>query len=86
MRFLSCEPLLGPLDALDLDWLIFGGESGHNARPMDEEWVTDLRDRYVAAGVPFFFKQWGGHTPKAGGRILEGRTWDEMPDRSTVRA
>jgi protein gp37 len=88
VRFLSCEPLLGPLHDLnlsDLDWVIVGGESGPNARPMQEEWVTDLRDRCLAAGLPFFFKQWGGHTPKAGGRILDGRTWDEMPDRSAFR-
>lgn len=88
VRFLSCEPLLGPLDALDLrdlDWLIVGGESGHNARPMNAEWVKDLRDRCLAVDLPFFFKQWGGHTPKAGGRTLDGRTWDEMPTRSTAR-
>ena len=82
VRFLSCEPLLGRLTDLNLDgihWLIVGGESGHQARPMELEWVRDLRDRSVAAGVPFFFKQWGGRTPKAGGRELDGRTWDEMP-------
>lgn len=82
MRFLSCEPLLGPLPDLDLDgidWVIVGGESGHEARPMDVEWVRDLRDRSVAATVPFFFKQWGGRTPKAGGRELDGRTWDQFP-------
>jgi protein gp37 len=82
VRFLSCEPLLGPLDELSLDglgWLIVGGESGPNARPMDVGWVRDLRDRSVSANVPFFFKQWGGRTPKAGGRELDGRTWDQMP-------
>ncbi len=82
VRFLSCEPLLGPLPSLDLtgiDWLIVGGESGPGARPMHPEWVRDLRDRAVAAGVAFFFKQWGGRTPKAGGRELDGRTWDEFP-------
>ncbi len=82
VRFISAEPLLGPLGALDLtgiDWLIAGGESGLGARPMSPEWVTGLRDRCVEAGVPFFFKQWGGRSPKAGGRHLEGRTWDEYP-------
>jgi len=82
VRFLSCEPLLGPLPSLDLrgiDWVIAGGESGIDARPMREEWVTDIRDKCLDAGVPFFFKQWGGRTPKAGGRRLAGRTWNEMP-------
>jgi protein gp37 len=82
VRFLSLEPLLGPLPSLDLhgiDWVIVGGESGQGARPMHPDWVRDLRDRCVAAGVPFFFKQWGGRTPKAGGRELDGRTWDEYP-------
>lgn len=89
VRFLSCEPLLGPLpdlDLTDLDWVIVGGESGHGHRPMDPDWVRDLRDRCVAAGVAFFFKQWGGRTPKAGGRELDGRTWDEMPRRAGVAA
>ncbi|WP_345610514.1 DUF5131 family protein [Pseudonocardia adelaidensis] len=84
VRFLSCEPLLGPLDGLDLDgisWVIVGGESGPGARPMDPAWPARLRDMCRAAGVPFFFKQWGGPTPKAGGRLLDGRTWDEMPSR-----
>jgi len=82
VRFLSCEPLLGPLPWLDLtgiDWVIVGGESGPEARPMREEWVTEIRDNCLDAGIPFFFKQWGGRTPKAGGRRLAGRTWDEMP-------
>ncbi len=82
VRFLSCEPLLGPLDGLDLDgigWVIAGGESGPGARPMDPAWPAELRDACHAAGVPYFFKQWGGPTPKAGGRLLDGRTWDEMP-------
>jgi protein gp37 len=82
VRFLSCEPLLGPLPSLDLtgiDWVIVGGESGVGHRPIDPDWVRDLRDRSVAAGVAFFFKQWGGRTPKSGGRELDGRTWDEMP-------
>ncbi|MGI9000770.1 MAG: DUF5131 family protein [Pseudonocardia sp.] len=85
VRFLSCEPLLGPVDGLDLTgigWVIAGGESGPAARAMDPAWVTDLRDACLAAGVPFFFKQWGGRTPKAGGRLLDGRTWDQMPSRS----
>lgn len=82
VRFISAEPLLGLLDALDLegiDWLIAGGESGHGHRPVKEEWITDLRERCKLEGVPFFFKQWGGRTPKAGGRDLEGRTHDAMP-------
>jgi protein gp37 len=82
VRFLSCEPLLGPLPGLDLSgigWVIAGGESGPRHRPMDPEWALDVRDACQAAGVPFFFKQWGGRTPKAAGRELEGRFWDEMP-------
>ncbi|MEW2086097.1 phage Gp37/Gp68 family protein [Streptomyces sp. NPDC005283] len=82
VRFLSCEPLLGPLSGLDLDgihWVIAGGESGPRHRPLDEAWVTEIRDICQDAGVAFFFKQWGGRTPKAGGRALAGRTWDEMP-------
>ncbi|MEU8401748.1 phage Gp37/Gp68 family protein [Nonomuraea sp. NPDC048892] len=84
-RFLSCEPLLGPIPSLDLDgisWVIVGGESGRNHRPVDPYWVKEIRDRCVGANVPFFFKQWGGRTPKAQGRMLDGRTWDEMPERS----
>lgn len=90
IRFLSSEPLIGALPDLDLaglDWVIVGGESGHGARPMDVDWVRDLRDRSLAAGVAFFFKQWGGRTPKAGGRALDGRTWDQMPtDRVPLTA
>lgn len=89
VRFLSLEPLLGPLPSLDLadiDWVIVGGESGPEYRPMRKEWVLDLRDRCQAAGVPFFFKQWGGPTPKSGGRELEERTWDEMPPLASARA
>jgi protein gp37 len=81
-RFLSCEPLLTALPDLNLaqiDWVIAGGESGPKARPMESWWVEDLRDQCAEAGVPFFFKQWGGRTPKANGRELEGRTWDQMP-------
>lgn len=84
VRFLSVEPLLGPLPDLDLSrigWVIVGGESGSQARPMDAEWVRDIRDQSIAQGVPFFFKQWGGRTPKAGGRELDGHTWDGMPSR-----
>ncbi|MEX0629642.1 MAG: phage Gp37/Gp68 family protein [Chloroflexota bacterium] len=82
VRFISAEPLLGPLNMLDLtgiDWLIVGGESGPRHRPMEHDWVLELRDHALAAGVAFFFKQWGGRTPKAGGRLLDGRTWDEYP-------
>ncbi len=82
VRFLSCEPLLGPIPDIKLtgmDWVIAGGESGPHARPMLLPWVSDLKDQCGQAGVPFFFKQWGGRTPKAGGRLLEGKTWDDMP-------
>lgn len=82
VRFLSIEPLLGPLPPLDLDridWVIVGGESGPGARPMSADWVRPIRDQCDVAGVPFFFKQWGGRTPTSGGRVLDGRTWDEMP-------
>jgi len=83
VRFLSCEPLLGPLDGIDLHgigWVIAGGESGPGARPMDPAWPAGLRDACQTARVPYFFKQWGGPTPKAGGRLLDGRTWDDMPE------
>lgn len=82
VRFLSCEPLIAALPAMNLDgidWVIAGGESGHNHRPMEPEWVEDIRDQCADADVPFFFKQWGGRTPKQGGRSLEGRFWSEMP-------
>jgi protein gp37 len=82
VRFLSLEPLLGPVTPLDLegiDWVIVGGESGPYARPIDPGWVTAIRDQCESDGVAFFFKQWGGRTPKAGGRVLDGRTWDDMP-------
>ncbi|MEW6058768.1 MAG: phage Gp37/Gp68 family protein, partial [Actinomycetota bacterium] len=112
VRFLSCEPLLGPIDLRlatahactdprlaarqerfdardrahlsvtsqqEIGWVIVGGESGPGARAMHPDWARDLRDQCNAAGVPFFFKQWGGRTPRAGGRELDGRTWDEMP-------
>lgn len=81
-RFLSCEPLLGPIPQLNLDsidWVIVGGESGPNARPMEAGWALDIRDQCGHAAVPFFFKQWGGRTPKRNGRVLDGRTWDAKP-------
>lgn len=82
IKFVSFEPLLSPLPALDLNgigWAIVGGESGPGARPMQREWVTDIRDHCVAERVPFFFKQWGGLNKKANGRLLENRTWGEKP-------
>lgn len=82
VRFLSLEPLLGPLPNLNLDgihWVIVGGESGVHHRHMDPAWVRDIRDQCVAARIPFFFKQWSGTRPKSLGRDLDGRTWDEMP-------
>jgi protein gp37 len=82
VKFLSLEPLLGPLRRLDLrgmNWVIVGGESGPQARYMDPAWATDIRDQCLDFGVPFFFKQWGGWDKKKAGRILEGRTWDQMP-------
>jgi protein gp37 len=82
VKFLSLEPLLGPLPRLNLrgiSWAIVGGESGPQARYMDPAWVIDIRDQCLEIGVPFFFKQWGGWDKKKAGRILEGRTWDEMP-------
>lgn len=88
VRFLSIEPLIAPLPDLDLTgihWVIVGGESGPRARPMAEAWVRDIRDQCRAADVPFFFKQWGGRTPKAGGRTLDGRTHDDMPGTATLR-
>lgn len=86
VRFISAEPLLGPLDNIDLTgigWLIAGGESGPHARRMRPDWPRHLRDACQMAGVPFFFKQWGGPTPKAGGRLLDGRAWDEYPTTHT---
>ena len=82
VRFLSCEPLLGPINRVDLEeigWVIAGGESGPNYRPMDLSWARGIRDRCLESDVPFFFKQWGGRTPKALGRELDGRVWSEMP-------
>jgi protein gp37 len=89
VRFISAEPLLGPLEGLDLegiDWLIAGGESGHHHRPVKVESIRELRDRCAGEGVAFFFKQWGGRSPKAGGRILDGRTWDDLPEAHPERA
>jgi len=86
-RFLSIEPLLGSLQRLNLsgiDWVIVGGESGPRSRPMETSWVTNIRDQCRRAEVPFFFKQWGGTNKKKAGRILEGRTWDQMPKTRPV--
>jgi protein gp37 len=83
VRFLSLEPLLGPLPRLDLtdiQWVIVGGESGPGARPIQESWVVEIRDQCLEAKVPFFFKQWGGFNKKKSGRLLEGRTWDQFPE------
>lgn len=89
VRFISAEPLLGPLEGLDLsdiDWLIAGGESGPRHRRVREEWIIELRDRCLVKGVAFFFKQWGGARSKTGGRVLKGRTWDGMPSRELAGA
>lgn len=86
VRFLSCEPLIGPLKSVrlhNIDWVIVGGESGPGARPMLASWATSLRDQCEAAAVPYFFKQWGGFNKKRNGRLLDGRTWDEMPVPAT---
>ena len=82
VRFLSVEPLLGPINKLSLrniDWVIVGGESGPHARPVDPKWVRSIRNDCVSSGVPFFFKQWGGTRKSTTGRVLDGRTWDELP-------
>jgi protein gp37 len=94
IRWISAEPLLGPVDlsrwlrdeddAQRLNWVVVGGESGRNARPIDPEWVRHLRDQCGVLGVPFLFKQWGGRSPKANGRELDGRSWDEFPQQVTV--
>ena len=87
VRFLSIEPLLGPISDLplkDIDWVIVGGESGPGARPIDPEWVRQVRDECQKARVPFFFKQWGGVRKSRYGRVLDGRTWDEMPAAANV--
>ena len=83
IRFLSIEPLIGPMGRIDLtniDWVIVGGESGPSARPIQADWVRSIRDQCIAAKVPFFFKQWGGYRPKSGGRDLDGREWNQMPE------
>lgn len=83
IKFLSLEPLLGPLRGLDLcgiDWVIVGGESGPGARPMEEQWVLEIKAQCRKTRVPFFFKQWGGFNKKKAGRLLQGRTWDELPE------
>ena len=83
VKFLSLEPLIGPLSKLNLkkiDWVIVGGESGHKPRPMNPDWVLEIQDQCEKAGVAFFFKQWGGRNKKASGRLLNGRTYDEMPE------
>jgi protein gp37 len=83
IKFISFEPLLGAIPGLDLtsiDWVIVGGESGPGARPMKKEWVIDIRDKCLKAGVPFFFKQWGGFNKKAAGHELDGRTWNQFPE------
>jgi len=88
VRFLSCEPLIGPVD-LDLEsihWVIVGGESGPGHRPIQAGWVRGIRGQTEASGVAFFFKQWGGLRPKSGGRELDGCTYDEMPDTYLTRA
>ncbi len=87
VKFLSCEPLLGPLPHLDLQdiqWVIVGGESGPGARPMEKEWVIDVRDQCTSAGVPFFFKQWGGSNKKKAGRELDGWTWSQTPTQRVL--
>ena len=81
-RFISFEPLIGPMGEVDLtgiSWAIVGGESGPNHRPIDAKWVRELRSQCKEQGVAFFFKQWGGRTPKSGGRVLDGREWNEYP-------
>ena len=89
IRFLSIEPLIGPIGKIELggiDWVIVGGESGPSARPMNPDWVRDIRDQCIAAGVAFFFKQWGGFRPKSGGRLLQGREWNQFPSLSQKSA
>jgi protein gp37 len=87
VKFLSLEPLLGPIPDLDLteiDWVIVGGESGPGARPMESQWVVDIRDQCKKSDTPFFFKQWGGTNKKKSGRLLDGRTWSEMPPSNVL--
>lgn len=89
VKFLSLEPLIGPLKKLNLesiDWVIVGGESGHKPRPMNPDWVLDIQEQCETAQVAFFFKQWGGKNKKTAGRILNGRTYDEMPEMELQRS
>jgi len=82
IKFLSLEPLIGPLsnlNLLDIDWVIVGGESGHKARPMKKQWVLDIKNQCLHSNTPFFFKQWGGKNKKQAGRLLDGKTYDQMP-------
>ena len=82
VKFLSCEPLLGPLDNVnlnDIDWVIVGGESGPGSRSVKEKWVSSLRDICIQNKIPFFFKQWGGFNKKRNGRLLQGKIWEQMP-------
>lgn len=84
VRFLSVEPLIAPVGKLNLKgihWVIVGGESGPGARPMERKWVIDIRNQCLAAKVPFFFKQWGGRSPKTGGRLLDGKEWNQFPTK-----
>jgi protein gp37 len=86
VHFLSIEPLLGPIPNLkldDIEWVICGGESGKRHRPVQPDWVREVRDQVISARIPFFFKQWGGRQPKSGGKILDGREWCEFPLAST---
>jgi protein gp37 len=88
IKFVSFEPLLGPIPQIDLDgidWVIVGGESGPGARPMHPHWATDIRDQCLDDDIPFFFKQWGGTNRKKTGRLLDGRTWDDTPRKHIVR-
>lgn len=87
IKFISFEPLIGPIDDLDIrgiDWVIVGGESGPRSRPMNESWVLDIKQQCSELGIPFFFKQWGGTNKKKNGRLLKGRTWDEMPSKNKM--
>lgn len=87
-KFLSCEPLIGPIGKMNLkniDWVIVGGESGLKARPMEKEWVIEIKDQCIENDVSFFFKQWGGKNKKKAGRVLDGKTWDEMPSIESVK-
>jgi len=87
VKFISAEPLIGPLSDIDLggiDWLIAGGESGNRRRPVDPDWVRAIRDLCVESDVPFFFKQWGGRHAKDGGRELDGQLWGQLPQARTT--